>query len=59
VVASARPCSDSVSIHARAQSVARAGNDRDLRAGDTRENLSVRRWQGGELDNGENNVATR
>jgi hypothetical protein len=34
-----------------------AGRGRGLRAGDAGENLSVRRWQGGELDRG-NNVAT-
>jgi hypothetical protein len=58
VVASTRSCSDSVSMHARVQSTARAGSDRDLRAGDVGENLSIRRWQGVELDKGENNVAT-
>jgi hypothetical protein len=44
VAASARPRSDSVSMHAWVQSVARAGSGRDLRAGDTGENLSIRQW---------------
>jgi hypothetical protein len=58
VAARAWPRSDNMSVHARAQSIARTGSDRDLRAGDAGEILSVHRWHGGELDKGENNVAT-
>jgi hypothetical protein len=45
-------------MHTWAQSEARVGSSRDLHAGDAGENLSVHRWHGGELDKGENNVAT-
>jgi hypothetical protein len=54
------PHSDSVSVHARAQSAARAGSGRACVGATLKGILSVHQWRGGELDRGVgNNVATR